>query len=74
MIPPTPKWWHEFDDVIPAVIKCVQGINWTWIANSRCKYIDLRIDMRDGATILMDRDGNKISIEELTYQHGRDND
>lgn len=41
---------------------------WCWTSNSRCKYIGIRIDMRDGHGVLFDRDGNCISIEQLQFQ------
>ena len=41
---------------------------WFWYKNSKCKYIDLRIDMRDGAFTLRDREGDLISIEQLEQQ------
>lgn len=37
---------------------------WKWIT-SKFKYIELRIDMRDGHFVLFDRDGNRVSVEEL---------
>ena len=44
--------------------------SWSWARNMQCKYIDLRIDMRDGHCILKDRDGNEIPLSKLEYQHG----
>jgi len=41
---------------------------WAWFKNSKCKYISLRIDMRDGGFIILDRDDNRISLEELKSQ------
>lgn len=43
-------------------------IDWMWIKNMRCKYISLRIDMRDGTFIILDRDGNRISFDDLKRQ------
>lgn len=42
--------------------------DWTWVRNSRCKYVSIRIDMRDGAFVLVDRGGERISLEHLKYQ------
>lgn len=42
---------------------------WQWTRNSKCKYIDIRIDMRDGGFILLDRDRNRISFDDLKYQY-----
>lgn len=41
---------------------------WTWTKNTECKYIELRIDMRDGRCIIRNRDGELISLEELKSQ------
>lgn len=45
-----------------------KGRGWSWSSNSECKYISIRIDMRDGAFILLNRDGQRISFEQLQYQ------
>ena len=42
---------------------------WTWARNSPCKYIMIRVDTRDGMCMLMNRDGEEISLEQLLYQH-----
>lgn len=39
--------------------------DWTWIRNSRCKYISIKIDMRDGAFIITDRSGKRITFDQL---------
>lgn len=41
---------------------------WSWIWNTRCKYINLRIDMRDGHCLIFDKDNNPITLEQLEYQ------
>jgi hypothetical protein len=71
--------WHkpqELDELISTLKKLVttKADNfydraWSWVLNSRCKYIDIRIDMRDGAFILHDRDMERISIDQLKYQY-----
>lgn len=70
------KPWHwetNLDEVI-AWIKWASRKNdfsWTWTKskNWACKYVDLRIDMRDGAFVICNRDGERISFEELKYQY-----
>ena len=67
--------WDSIDDVIPVVKASMSKElprKWSWVANSRCKYIELRIDMRDGGCIIKDRKGNRISPAELNYQYGKD--
>jgi hypothetical protein len=43
---------------------------WSWTKNSECKYIDIRIDMRDGGFILRNRDGKRIELKDLKFQYG----
>ena len=39
-----------------------------WLDNSSLKYLTLRVDTRDGAFLLYDRNGNMISIEDVFPQ------
>lgn len=57
-----------FEDLI-AWLSTVRHFSWTWTANTRCKYVDIRIDTRRGAFAILDRDGNKITLDELRHQH-----
>jgi len=43
---------------------------WMWPRNVRCKYIELRIDTRDGHCIIKDREGKVITLQELQRQAG----
>lgn len=60
----------EWDDISSflKVLKDTKEKRWFWYLNTRCKYVDLRIDMRDGHCIMKDRHGVKITPEELAYQ------
>ena len=65
------EWFerHQLDEVL-AVIKELtkSGKEWTWARNTQCKYIDIRIDMRDGGFVLKDRSG-RISLKQLLWQY-----
>ena len=37
--------------------------------NTKCKYINLRIDMRDGHCLIFDKDNNPIELEDLLFQY-----
>lgn len=37
-----------------------------------CKYVGLVIDMRDGGFVIQDRDGKRISLEQVKWQRPRD--
>lgn len=43
---------------------------WHWFKNTQCKYVNLRIDMRDGGFVLLNRDGQRISLKQLQWQYG----
>jgi hypothetical protein len=45
---------------------------WKWLWNSECKYIDLRIDMRDGGFTLSAK-GKRISLNQLKWQYSKEN-
>lgn len=59
--------WTHIEEILPT-IKSALAKEWWWMYNPRCKYIHLRIDMRDGGCILQDRNGEKITPDQLRYQ------
>jgi hypothetical protein len=65
--------WDNLYGVLPAILEALTG-RWTWVMNTKCKYIMLRIDMRDGGCILSDRGGNRISVADLLYQYKKEKD
>lgn len=67
-------WEENFANVTQWILENTRDRfeGWQWINNSRCKYISLRIDMRDGGFIIVDRDGTRISFDQLKYQYGQE--
>ncbi len=61
--------WDHFGDILPT-LKTISHGDWYWGANSRCKYIEIRIDTRDGGCILYDRNRVRISPEQFAFQAG----
>ena len=59
--------WDHVDDAL-AVIELARAGKWNWCENTQCKYIELRIDMRDGGCIVKDREGKRIDPETLRKQ------
>ena len=59
--------WDHFDDVW-AVLNQMHAGEWAWMNNPRCKYLTLRLDMRDGGCLIRDRYGNRIDPTELAKQ------
>lgn len=67
--------WIPLKDVVGVVKESFDG-QWTFTRNNQCKYINVRIDMRDGKCVLMNRFGDLISLKDLQYQYDplRDSD
>lgn len=63
--------WDSIDDFI-AVLTSMRAEQWKWYANTRCKYVELRVDMRDGGCIIRDREGKRIDPKQLAYQYGEE--
>jgi hypothetical protein len=42
--------------------------DWSWAYNSKCKYLNLRFDMRDGGFILTNDEGHRIELPQLEWQ------
>lgn len=63
-----PKSWTDIGKVMDIIAKAKLNY-WSWVWNPRCKYINLRIDMRDGHCVIFDRDGNRITLDELAHQN-----
>lgn len=62
--------WIPFKEVGDKILELSsESSSWTWAYNSQCKYVDVRVDMRDGHCILVDRHGNPIKLDDLERQH-----
>lgn len=59
--------WDHIDDVLP-VIELMRSGKWVWGENMRCKYVEVRIDTRDGGCIIKDRHDVRITPAELVKQ------
>lgn len=77
------EWLTNFDELIAFIKRASTGkiydskgmeipgnSYWTWVKNNQCKYINIRIDMRDGGFVLLNRDGERISLKQLQWQYG----
>jgi len=63
------SWDHNLDQVVDTIKECLNS-DWSWSANSDCKYVGIRIDMRNGGLVITNRGDQRISIEQLKYQYG----
>ena len=67
--------WHDKAELLEfvTVINELSGNTrqldkWNWLSNPACKYVSIRVDMRDGGFVLLDRDGNRITLDQLKGQ------
>ena len=63
----SPHKWIPFYKLLDT-LKQMNINRWSWVGNTQCKYINLRIDMRDLHCILTDNDGKEITLEQLSFQ------
>lgn len=59
--------WDHFGAILPT-LKAISRGDWYWGANSRCKYIEIRLDTRDGGGLIYDRERVRISPEQFAHQ------
>jgi len=60
----------DVDSLIEYLIK-LRDEDWSWLRNNRCKRLSVAIDTRQPDNVLVfDRDGKPITVEELLYQYG----
>jgi hypothetical protein len=60
--------WDHLTDFL-SVFALMKAGAWSWACNSECKYVELRIDMRDGGCIIKNKEGKRISPERLAWQY-----
>lgn len=61
----------ELLDNLKRIIKCIENKDWHWGRNMDCKYINIRIDMRDGGHIIVNQRGKRCSVESVEYQYDK---
>ena len=62
--------WDSIEDVAD-VITMSRKHEWSWALNPECKYINVRIDMRDGGCIISNDHKKRIDPKDLKYQYKR---
>lgn len=60
--------YMSFESMV-AWLSAVGAGEWSWVKNTRCKYVTLRIDARSGAYAVLDRDDKPITANELEWQY-----
>ena len=59
--------WDHLNDFLNVYNLMKEG-QWKWGKNWACKYVELRIDMRDGGCIIRNGEGIRIDPKDLEYQ------
>jgi hypothetical protein len=59
--------WYPIEALLQ-VVEASRINEWNWTKNSPCKYLELRIDMRNGLCLIKDRTGKVLTIEEVMKQ------
>lgn len=62
--------WDSMLDILK-ILRDVRHGKWFWYRNSQFKYVNIRVDMRDGRCIFLDNNGNRVDIENIKYQYER---
>lgn len=61
---PKELWHYEYEKPSDFVRRLESCIPSGWLNASHMKYINLRIDMRTGAFVVYDQDGNPLTVNE----------
>lgn len=68
--------WDHIDDVLSVLDRALlpheNPDRWSWSRNTECKYLDVRIDMRDGGCIIRDRHDKRIDPKQLAWQYSEE--
>ena len=68
--------WDSINDVLAVLKRTALPLGdsrrWAWHRNQNCKYIDVRIDMRDGGCIIKNQEGQRISPAQLNWQYSKE--
>jgi len=71
--------WDDIKEILPLISdianfgQCRMMDKWHWSRNKDCKYIELRIDMRDGGCLIYNGVGKRISPKQLLHQITKEN-
>ena len=61
--------WYDRSDWIKAIGTILSGFdNWCWTQNFDCKYVEFRIDTRDGRALIRNSNSEPINLDELLFQ------
>lgn len=59
--------WDNSPDLIRLLKEMREG-KWSWLNNSKHKYLNIRLDTRTGSFIFLDDSGKRVSFDEVAFQ------
>lgn len=60
--------WDRLEDFLEILRAAKRGA-WVWWRNSKFKYVNIRVDMRDGRCVFIDDDKKRVDINDIRYQY-----
>ena len=61
--------WHS---KVRTFLKQIASPEWSWASNSEFKYLNIRVDTRNGRFLIQDNKGRRVSLERVLYQYSKD--
>ena len=58
--------WHRD---IRAFLDALASPNFCWVDNSRFKYVNIRLDTRNGNFLIYDENKKRVDIEQVLWQY-----
>ena len=61
--------WHS---KVRTFLKQIASPDWCWASNSRFKYLNIRVDTRNGKFLIFDDQKRRVDIEQVLWQYSED--
>jgi hypothetical protein len=62
--------WDSIDDFLDVLTMAREG-KWRWAMNPKFKYVNIRVDMRDGGCLILDDNDKRVDPKDLLFQYGK---
>ena len=61
--------WHR---ELKTFLGRVLSNDWSWAENTKFKYINIRVDTRNGSFLVYDDDQNRVDVEQVFWQYSKE--
>ena len=61
--------WHS---KVRTFLAQIASPDWSWASNSRFKYLNIRVDTRNGRFLIFEDQGRRVDIEQVLWQYSKD--